>query len=68
MWYWWLLAGVTWLLSAICIISTMIEVRKGKSGPRGPKVAEYWGGVAFHGVTAVSAILFVGKALSTGPF
>jgi hypothetical protein len=63
MWYWWAVTIVTWLLSAACIISTITDARNGKSGPSGPKAAEYWGAVAFHGVTAILALWFLGKAI-----
>ena len=63
MWYWWVLAILVWLVSAGCIISTIIEHKQGKTGPAGPKAAEYWGAVAFHGSTAIVALWLLGKAI-----
>jgi len=63
MWYWWAGAIIAWLASAGCIISTIVEVKQGKSGPKGPKAGEYWGAVVFHGVTAILALWLAGKAL-----
>lgn len=63
MWYWWILAILVWLISAVCIISTIIEHKKGKTGPAGPKAGEYWGAVAFHGSTAILALWLLGKAI-----
>jgi hypothetical protein len=64
MWYWWALVVVVWLSSAICIISTMIEMKQGKTGPRGPHMENFWGAVLFHGSTAVLVIWLLTRALA----
>jgi hypothetical protein len=53
---------VVWLASAACIISTVVEAALGKTGPR-RKPADFWGGVVFHGATAVLALWLFLKAL-----
>ncbi|MDQ7823686.1 MAG: hypothetical protein RDV48_12885 [Candidatus Eremiobacteraeota bacterium] len=63
MWYWWLGAVLVWIMSAACIISTIAEMKTGKTGPRGPKAGDFWGAVAFHGITAILVFWLVGKAL-----
>lgn len=63
MWYWWLSAIIVWLASAACIISTIVELKQGKTGPKGPKQTDFWGAVVFHGVTAILALWLLGKAL-----
>lgn len=63
MWYWWVAAIAVWLLSAACIISTIGEVKKNKTGPNGPKPGNFWGSIVFHGVTAIIALLLLGKAI-----
>ena len=65
MWYWWVLTIIVWLASAVCIISTMVELKQGKTGPKGPKAGEFWGAIAFHGSTAILALWLLGKALFT---
>jgi hypothetical protein len=65
MWYWWLITIVVWLASAICIISTIIETKMGKTGPRGPKLADYWGAVVFHGSTAILVLWLIKTKLMT---
>ena len=59
-WGWFIAAIVVWLLSAACIIGTLVELARGK--PKGKK-AEFWGGIAFHGATAILALWFLVKAL-----
>ena len=60
MWYWWVGAFVVWLVSASCIIGTMVEMRMGKYGWRaGP----FWGAVVFHGATAILALWLFVKAI-----
>ena len=63
MWYWWILCILTWFMSAACIISTIVELRQGKGGPKGPKAGEFWGAVVFHGSTAILVLWFLAKAL-----
>ena len=63
MWYWWVGAVAAGVASAGCIISTMFDVKKGKSGPGGPKAGEFWGAVVFHGATAILAFWFLTKAI-----
>jgi hypothetical protein len=63
MWYWWVSAILVWLVSASCIISTMVEQKRGKTGPSGSKAGEYWGAVVFHGFTAILALWLLGKAI-----
>ena len=57
---WWIATIVVWLVSAICIIATMVEVGIGKSRPYKP---ENLGAVAFHGATAILALWLLTKAL-----
>ena len=63
MWYWWIAAIIVGLLSAVCIISTMIEFKQGKTGPTGPKSGDFWGAVVFHGVSAILALWLLSKAI-----
>ncbi|MBI5499842.1 MAG: hypothetical protein HY907_06340 [Deltaproteobacteria bacterium] len=65
MWYWWLATILVWLASAACIVSTLIEMKLGKTGPRGPKLEDFWGAVGFHGATAVLVLWLLGKSLTT---
>lgn len=58
-WPWLIAAIVVWLLSAACIIGTLYELFVGKANLR---KGDFWGGVAFHGVTTVLALWFVLKA------
>jgi len=58
--WWWIATIVVWLLSAVCIIGTIVEVATGKSRPFKP---ENWGGFAFHGATAILALWLLTKAL-----
>ena len=61
-WGWFIAAIVVWLASAGCIIGTIAELARGR--PKGKcKKAEFWGGVAFHGGTAILALWFLLKAL-----
>ena len=59
-WLWLSGAVVVWLLSAACIIGTIIEAAMGKKVFRR---ADLWGGVAFHGLTAVLALWLLLKGL-----
>ena len=59
-WVWLIASIIVWLVSAICIIGTLVEVGRGKNGV---KKADFWGGVAFHGVTAIAALWLLMKAL-----
>ena len=59
-WGWLIGAVVVWLASAGCIIGTMCELAAGKGKVR---KAEFWGGVAFHGVTAIAALWMFLKAI-----
>ncbi len=59
-WLWILAAVVVWLLSAICIIGTICEAAMGKKIFR---KADTWGGVAFHGITAILALWLLMKGL-----
>jgi hypothetical protein len=65
MWYWWVLMILVWLTSAACIISTMAELKQGKTGPKGPKAGEFLGAIIFHGATAILALWLLLKALGT---
>jgi hypothetical protein len=58
--WWWIASIVTWLISAGCIIGTLVEVISGK---KRPFCADSIGGYLFHGVTAVLALWFLVKAL-----
>ncbi len=64
MWYWWLAGIATWLMSAGCIIDTIVKMKQNKSGPSGPKAGDFWGAVIFHGATAILALWFIKKAIS----
>jgi len=59
-WVWLVASIVVWLASAACIIGTLVEVARGKNSVR---KGDFWGGVAFHGVTAVAALWLLMKAL-----
>ena len=59
-WAWLIAAVIVWLLSAACIISTMYEVGVGKSDIR---KGGFWGGVIFHGGTAILVLWLLLKAL-----
>lgn len=59
-WGWFIPAIIVWLASAGCIIGTMYEMAVGKTSVRKP---DLWGGVAFHGVTAILALWLMLKAL-----
>ena len=59
-WGWLVAAIIVWLLSAVCIIGTIWETAAGK---RKGGNAEFWGGVAFHGATAILALWLLLKAL-----
>jgi hypothetical protein len=58
--YWWIGAILVGLLSAVCIISTMVEIISGK---KRLFEAESVGAIVFHGVTAILALWFLFKAL-----
>ncbi len=60
-WLWWIGAIVVWLASAICIIGTLCGLFVGKE--KATK-GGFWGGVAFHGVTAIIALWLLMKALA----
>ena len=59
-WAWMIPAVLVWLMSALCIIGTMYEAAVGKSDFR---KGDFWGGVAFHGSTAILALWLFLKAL-----
>lgn len=59
-WGWLIPAVIVWLLSAICIIGTVIETAIGRK--RSSK-ADLYGAIAFHGVTAIVALWLFLKAL-----
>ena len=59
-WGWMIGAILFWLMSAICIIGSIVEVGMGKSSL---KKGGFWGGVAFHAVTALIALALFLKAL-----
>lgn len=59
-WVWLIAATVVWIASAACIIGTIYELAAGKGKVKKP---DFWGGVAFHGVTAVAALWLLLKAL-----
>jgi len=52
-WIWLVLAIIVWLASAACIIGTIYEMCTGKANL---KKADFWGGIAFHGTTAILAL------------
>lgn len=59
---WWWIGGIgVWLLSAMCIIGTMVEMRLRKTGWA---TMDFWGAALFHGATAILALWMVSKALS----
>ena len=61
MWYWWVSGIVVWLVSGMCMIGTVIEMKMGKYGwaDKG-----FWGAVAFHGVSAILALWLVWMAVA----
>ena len=59
-WGWLIGAVVVWLASAACIIGTIWELTTGKNDL---KKANFWGGVGFHGATAIIALWLFLKAL-----
>ena len=65
MWYWYLGAILVWLASAACIISTIVEMKQGKTGPLGPRPENFWGAAVFHGSTAILVFWMLVKALTT---
>jgi len=50
-------------MSAGCIIGTIWEIAVGKADLR---KGDFWGGVAFHGSTAILALWLLLKALGKG--
>ncbi len=62
-WVWYIAAAVVWLLSAVCIIGTICELAAGK--PKARRPGDFWGGVAFHGASAIAALWLLLKALAT---
>lgn len=62
-WGWLTAAVIVWLLSAACIIGTIYELFVGKADL---KRGDFWGGIAFHGATAVLALWLLLKALCKG--
>ena len=59
-WGWMIAAVIVWLASAGCIIGTMWELFVGKGDLR---KGDFWGGLAFHGTTAILALWLFLKAL-----
>ncbi len=59
-WYWLVASIVVWLLSAACIIGTLYELGAGKADL---KKGDFWGGIFFHGATAILALWLFVKAL-----
>ena len=59
-WGWFSLALIVWLASASCAIGTIVEAYGGKGDTR---KGDFWGGVAFHGVTAILALWLFLKAM-----
>jgi len=59
-WLWFTGAAIVWLASAACIIGTIWELATGKADLR---KGDFWGGVAFHGVTAILALWLLLKGL-----
>ena len=59
-WGWLIAAIVVWLASAACIIGTLYELAAGKAKVR---KGDFWGGVAFHGATAILALWLLTKAM-----
>ena len=59
-WWWFIGAIVVWLASAGCIIGTVVEWFVGKAGLR---KGDTWGGIAFHGATAILALWLFLKAI-----
>ena len=59
-WGWLIAAIIFGLMSAACIFGTIYEFATGKAKMKG---INFWGGIAFHGVTALLAVWFLLKAL-----
>ncbi len=59
-WLWLAGATVVGLASLACAIGTVVEFYTGKGDL---KKADFWGGVAFHGVTAILALWLLLKGL-----
>ena len=59
-WGWLIAALVVWLMSAACIIGTVYELFVGKANL---KKGDFWGGIAFHGSTAILALWLLLKAM-----
>lgn len=59
-WGWLIAAVIVWLLSAGCAITTIYDTAAGKTGFR---KGSFWGGIVFHGVTAILALWLLLKAL-----
>ena len=57
---WWIGAILVWLVSAACIVGTIVEVAIGKSRPFKP---DNWGAFAFHGATAILVLWLLTKAM-----
>jgi len=60
---WWIATIVVWLLSAACIISTIVETVRGK---KRTFALENLGAYLFHGATAILALWLLMKALKLG--
>jgi len=57
----WLVAALAvWVASAACIVGTIYECAAGRADLKKPDV---WGGIAFHGATAILALWLLLKAL-----
>ena len=59
-WGWLVATVIVWLASAACIIGTIYEVAAGKANLQ---KGDFWGGVVFHGATAILALWLFLKAL-----
>lgn len=60
-WVWYISAAVAALASLGCGIGTAVEFYIGKGSL---KKADFWGGVAFHGGTAILALWLLLKAMA----
>jgi len=59
-WGWLIASIIVWLMSMCCILGTIYEFAAGKAKMKG---VNFWGGIAFHGATAILAVWLLLKAL-----
>jgi len=60
--WWWIGAFVVWIMSAGCIIATMVEMKMRRTGWA---TMDFWGAALFHGATAILALWLFSKAILT---